>query len=352
MDPVPSEELLGFAGSLFEGVGLEAGRAEIVARGFLEADLLGFSTHGLARVPANLGWLERGLSRARGEPRVIVETAALGNWDARFLPGPYAMHLAVTRALRGAGEAGVYTMTLRRCQHVACLAAYLVPVVEAGFVGLLVASTPDEAFVSPFGGIRGVYSNNPLAFCAPGPAAPVLIDVSMGITAGGRVARAAREGRRLPEPCLKDGSGNVTDDPTVLDASPPGSIMPIGGLGHGHKGHALTVVTEVLTQALGGYGRATQSGDGEANSVYLQVLDPRAFDPEGGFAAEVAELERRFRACPPADPAQPVRLPGGVAWQRRQAQLASGVDLYPGILDALLGEARRLDVPVPSWAGG
>lgn len=344
----PADGLETLAAALFAAAGLAPERARIVARGFLEADLLGFTTHGLARVPDNVRWLQSGATRARGEVIVLAETAAAANWDADFLPGAYALHLAIEAAAARVPATGVYTMTLRRCQHVACLASHLVPLVERKLIGMLMVSTPDECFVSAHLGRTPLYSNNPIAFCAPATGGPLLFDISTAITAGGQVARAAREQRRLVEPVLRDAAGRITDDPAALAAG--GSVMPVGGAGHGHKGFALTLMTEVLTQALGGYGRAAGAGDGEANSVFLQVIDPASFTARDDYFREIDLLLERTRESAPLDPAEPVRVPGQRAWQRRSARLADGVDLYPGILDALLVEAERLGVAIPQWA--
>ena len=43
-----------FIARLFEREGIAPDRASIIANGFLEADLLGFTTHGLVRVPASV----------------------------------------------------------------------------------------------------------------------------------------------------------------------------------------------------------------------------------------------------------------------------------------------------------
>jgi L-lactate dehydrogenase len=230
---------------------------------------------------------------------------------------------------------------------VACLAAYLLPLLEDGLVGLMTVSTPDERFISPFGARQAVFSNNPLAFCAPTSGAPLLFDISMAITAGGQIARAAREGRRLPEPSLKTAEGEATDHPHVMTTDPPGTVMPIGGLGHGYKGYALTLLTEVLSQALGGHGRRDAAGEGEANSVYLQVVDPRAFSEWDDYLAEVDYLLAACREAAPDDPASPVRVPGEGAWQRRQQAMQAGLEPYEGVMEAMVPWAERLGVEMP-----
>jgi L-lactate dehydrogenase len=346
-DRFAADALEGFAAALFAAAGLAEERARVMARTFLEGDLLGFTTHGLQRVPVNLDWLARGETRASGEPAVLTDRRAVFSWDAAFLPGPWVVHCAVAEAARRALDTGIAAATLQRCTHVACLAAYLIPLIERELVGLIVVSTPDERFVSPFGAKQAVFSNNPLAFCAPTSDAPLLLDISMAITAGGQIDRAEREGRRLPEASLKTAEGEATDDPSVMSRDPPGTVMPIGGLGHGHKGYALTLLTEVLTQGLAGHGRSDAAGEGEANSVFIQVLDPRAFADWPAYLTEVDYLRRACRDAAPDDPSQPVRVPGERAWNRRRRALADGVTLYPGVLDALRPWARKLGVAAP-----
>jgi L-lactate dehydrogenase len=295
----------------------------------------------------NLAWLEAGVTRTTGEPTVLKDRRGAFSWDAGFLPGPWVVGRAVAEAAERALDTGVAAVTLRRCSHVACLAAYLIPLLDRQLVGLMTASTPDERFVSPFGAHQAVFSNNPLAFCAPTSGAPLLFDISMAITAGGQVSRAARQGRRLPEASLKTATGAATDDPTVMSADPPGTVMPIGGLGHGHKGYALTLLTEVLTQGLGGHGRRDAGSEGEANSVFIEVMDPRAFADWSEYLAEVDYLVRACRAAAPDDPAHPVRVPGEAAWARRRQALVDGVTLYPGVLEAMLPWAGKLGVTPP-----
>ena len=343
------KDLQQFATRLFMAAGLAEDRARVMAAVFLEADLLGFTTHGMHRVAHNVRWLLSGESRSAGEPVVLADRGALFNWDAGFLPGPWVVSQAVDTALARLPEYGIVTATLRRSQHIACLAAYLPRVVEAGYLAVMTCSTPAEHTVSAHGGITPVFSANPIAMAAPGHEYPLLFDISMSITAGGYVTRALREHTRMPEPCLKDGYGQVTDDPRALAGPPPGSIMPIGGDGHGYKGAALSAATEVLSMALGGYGRADPdaAGDGEANSVFLQLIDPAAFGPLPAFRQQVHALQNLVMTSAVAEGAQPARLPGQRAWELRRQQLAAGVMLYPSIMEDLAPLAAQFGVPQP-----
>lgn len=351
-DRVELASLRGFVVGLFAANGLPLDMAEVVGRGFVEAELLGFRSHGVAKVADNLNWLRTGETRAAGEPVVLVERPAAANWDAGRLPGYWVMHRALEHAVPRARSQGAFTMTLRRCQHVACLAAALLPAVEARMIVLMMVSSPDEAFVSPFGGSARLFSNNPVALTAPGPGYPdesewpVLFDVSMAITAGGQVARSARLGRSLPEAAIKTSSGEVSDDPADLHRG--GSVMPIGGIGHGYKGQALTLMTEILSQALGGYGRSEARPATELNSVCLQVLDPAAFSEPADYGREIRHLAEMVEGSPADDPRYPVRMPGRNAWATRAKQMSEGVSLDPGVLQMLVPFAEDAELELPS----
>jgi len=340
------QSLLSFGTALFEAAGLSSERARTMAAVFLEADLLGFTTHGMNRIPHNLAWLEEGISRKQGEPEVLAQTSNLFNWDANFLPGPWVVSQAIEQCIEKVKTAGIVTATIRRSQHIACLGAYCPQIAEAGYVALITCSTPNEKTVCAHGGIEPVFSANPIAFVAPAPDYPILFDVSMCITAGGYVTRANRLGEKLPGKYLKDREGHATDDPAVFFDEPPGSIMPIGGESHGYKGYALTMMTEVLSMALGGYGRANDSvaDDGEANSVYIQMINPAAFGPQADFLKQVQAIKAMCENSSHKQGDDAVRVPGQRAWQRRQDQMANGVKLFPIIMGDLEPWAKKLNV--------
>ena len=344
-----AQDLKQFASDLFASTGLARERADTMAETFLQADLMGFTTHGLHRVASNLKWLESGASRMEGEPLVLSDRGNCFNWDADFLPGPWIINRAIDQALARVTEHGVVTATIRRSQHIACLAAYLPKIVERNCVGILTCSTPAEKTVSPQGSKTPLFSANPIAFCAPAADYPLLFDISMSVTAGGYVARAEREGKKLPEKYLKDRAGNLSDDPAAF--ANDGSILPVGGADHGYKGAALSAMLEILSMGLGGYGRADSvADDDEANSVFLQIIDPQAFGSEQNFLRQTAALTRLWESCD-ADDGGAVRVPGKRAWNLRSDQLANGVSLYPTIAEDLQALADKYQKTFPQPLG-
>ena len=338
--------LLDYARGLLRAAGLAEGRAGIVARTLLDGDMMGHTTHGLALLPGYLDALTNGSMRAEGEAEVVRDGGGTVLLDGRRLPGPVLVHGAIDLALERVGTHGTVTVVIRRSHHIACLAAYLERVTAAGKVILLMSSDPNVASVAPFGGTRPFITPNPIAAGIPAPGRPILMDVSSSTTTNGLTGRLRAEGRKLDSAWVLDADGQPTDDPAALFTDPPGTILPLGGMDSGHKGFAFGLLVEILTAALGGFGRA-DPGEGWGAAVYLQVIDPQAFGGLDAFLRQSSWLAEAAAANPPRPGGPPVRLPGARGLLLRDEMRRDGVRLYPGILAALSPWAARLGVAAP-----
>lgn len=332
--------------ALFRAAGCDGTKPEVLAEGLIEADLLGHTTHGLQLAPAYLKELQFGTMTATGEPEVVAEKGAVSTWDGRRLPGVWLTAKAVDHACDRAAHFGMASVTIRRSHHIACLAVFLERATTRGFMVQIASSDPSVASVAPYGGRRAVFTPDPIAIGIPTEGEPILIDMSASITTNGLSDRLRREGRTFPGPWAMTPEGEPTTDPAVLFADPPGTLLPTGGLDHGHKGYGLALWIEALTQGLSGFGRA-DAPTGWGASVYVQVLDPDAFGGSTAFCRQTEWTAQACRATPPRDANQPVRLPGQQGLARKRAALAEGVQLYPGIIPALAPHAERLNLPMP-----
>ncbi len=341
-----AEELADYAAALFAAAGCDGDKPRVIATGLVEADLLGHTTHGLQLAPAYLADLESGAMAARGEPEVVADRGAVVTWDGRRLPGVWLATRAVDLAVERAPAHGTATVVIRRSHHIGCLAAFLQRATDRGLMLLVASSDPAVATVAPFGGRTPVLTPDPLAVGIPTDGDPVLIDISASITTNGMAARLSREVKRFPAPWALDAGGNPTDDPAALFTDPPGTLLPVGGTDHGHKGYALALLVEALTQGLSGFGRADAPA-GWGASVFVQAIDPAAFGGLDAFRRQTGWAAAACRASPPAPGVDAVRLPGQRGLERKQRALAEGVALYPGILEALGPYAKRLGVPPP-----
>jgi L-lactate dehydrogenase len=336
--------LRGFASAALEKVGMPSDAAVAVAEGLVEADLYGHATHGLALLPDYIEEIENGAMTLVGRPETLSDFGAVALWDARRLPGVWTTKLAIAEAATRAGRFGVGAVALRRSHHIACLAAFLEAPARAGKLVLLFSSDPSDAVVAPFGGLTPVLMPNPVAVGIPATPEPILIDISTSITTAAMCAKARTEGRPLPGKWLLDKNGRATDDAHVVKEG--GSILPIGGLDHGHKGYALGLMVEALTQGLSGFGRADGPKEWGA-AVLALVFEPAAFGGPEAFTRQTGWLAELCRASAVPDGAPAVRLPGGSALARKAVALAGGLELYGARLAGLRSLASRLSIDMP-----
>lgn len=342
-----STDLERLARETLTAAGLERQKADVVARGLLEGELMGASTHGLALLPGYVDELENGDMTATGNPEVLSDFGATALWDGRYLPGIWLTREAGLEASRRAAKFGTGLVTIRRSHHIACLGHYLVAAVERGDVMLIFSSDPSDSHVAPYGSVSALMTPNPIAVGIPAEPWPILVDASTSITTAGLCERSHREGKRLPGKWLLTPSGELSDDPSVFGPIQGGTILPVGGLDHGHKGYGLSLMIEALTQGLSGFGRLQKPTTWGA-AVMVHVIRPEAFLPMKEFRAQVDWL---VSACLSGDKrpgVDEIVVPGQREMIRRDAALRSGLTLYPGVAESLAGLAQRYGLPMPA----
>jgi LDH2 family malate/lactate/ureidoglycolate dehydrogenase len=343
-------DLVAFARGLFAAAGCDGDKPQVIAELLVEADLMGHTTHGLQLAGGYLDEIAKGSMKAAGDPEIVSDRGVAVTWDGGTLPGVWLTARALDLAVARAGKHGLCAVAIRRSHHIACLATFLPRATAQGMMVMILSSDPADASVAPYGGLKAVFTPDPIAVGIPTGGDPILIDMSASITTNGMTNRLRREGRRYPGPWAMDAKGNASDDPNALFTDPPGTLQPTGGRDHGHKGYGLALTVEALTQALPGFGRSNKP-TGWGAGVFIQVFDPTAF---GGTAPFIQEMEWIAEACrrnPPAPRFDEVRLPGQRAMALKREALARGVPLYPGILPALQPWAEKLKVKPPAPMG-
>lgn len=342
-----ARELEAFARSLLTGAGLAADRAADVAAVLVAGDCLGKSTHGLALLPLYLREIASGGMAREGEPEVVNDVGACLTWDGRKLPGAWLVRRGVAEAMARARQFGIGAVAIQRSHHTGCLGAYLQPAIDAGQMMLLTLTDPGHRSVAPFGGVTPALTSNPIAFGAPTPSGPVMIDMSTALMTNGGVVACRERGEQLPHPFLMDGHGEPSTDPHVLQADPPGTILPLGGMEAGHKGFSLGLIVELLTGCLSGRGRA-EPGDGWSAAVFILILAPAAFGGQAAFLRQAEALAGLCRASATRPGFSHVALPGEHAAERSALQGRDGVQLSPGIVAGLAACAASAGMAMPA----
>lgn len=333
------------AEAIFVAAGMPRAMAQDVASSLVMADAIGHSTHGLAIAPWYLDEIASGSLHLEGSYEVISDRPSCVAWNGRRLAGAWLINRAIDVALERIEREGVVTITIGEGYHTGALATYLPRLTERGFMVILACSGPAHQGVAPFGGTRGVFTPNPLAAGIPTNADPILLDISCSITTVKRSTQLAKTGGVYEHEWLIDEQGLPTRDPKVLIEG-QGTLMPVGGMDHGHKGYTMALLVEALTQGLSGTGRRQQLS-GTVMNTFLQVIDPEAFGGKRVFAEEMDWLVDRCRENPPRPGVERVRVPGDQARLRRDAAEREGVFLSDDILVPLRPYFDQFGVAFP-----
>ncbi|TYB85373.1 Ldh family oxidoreductase [Oceaniovalibus sp. ACAM 378] len=333
-----------FIRSVFVAAGLRDDLAADVAEVLIEADMMGHATHGVALVPMYLKSLESGGMAKDGEIEVLADMGACATWTCHRLPGATVLKRAMDLAIERAKTFGCSTVSITDSYHMGALAVYLVQATQQGMMAVLSSSTLSSNGVAPFGGTVGVMTPNPIAAGIPTSGDPILLDISASITTRNKSLQYAAAGQRFPGQWALDVDGNPSDDPNALLDG--GTLLPIGGLDHGHKGYALGLMVEALTQGFSGIGRNDEQ-TGTYTTGFLQVFDPRAFAGKDAFTRTTDHLVKLCQNNHPRAGVDKVRVPGENALARRRAALKNGVDLSGQIMQGLAAAAEQTGVKLP-----
>ena len=257
----------------------------------------------------------------RPRPGVVTVDACCGFAFSAFADG-------LPVAAQAAKESGVALLAVRNSHHAGVLGFPVADLAEQGLVALGFANSP--ASLAPYGGTKVTFGTNPLAMACPRKnAPPLVIDLSMGLLARGKILQAAKKGELIPEGAAVDAQGNPTRDPAkAFD----GALLPFGG----PKGYALALIVEIMSAALTGAALAIEASslftpDGPAPRLgqSFLIMDP-AVTAGANFVDRVEQLLTFITDQPGT------RLPGdrrmGLSQQARQS---NSIDLSVDLLTEL-----------------
>lgn len=215
--------------------------AEIVADVTLDADLKGFTSHGLGRFPQYITGLGSGTIRTDTDIEIENETTstALLNGNHRF--GHVVAYYAMELAMEKAAETGIGMVGVHDSNHFGVAGYYSDMAIMQDLIGVVFANT--EPAVAPIGGKEPIIGTNPIAIGIPSNKNYVSVDMATSATARGKLLEAMRKGEKISENVALDSEGNPTIDP---QAALKGSILPFGA----HKGYALAFMIEIIAGPL------------------------------------------------------------------------------------------------------
>lgn len=272
--------------------------AAAVAKALVAAEADGLSGHGFSRVPSYAAQAAMGKVDGKARPGCDTDGAVLRVDAAHGFAYP-AIDLALARLPEIARTHGIALAAVTRSHHCGALGHPVEALAQIGLAALMVANTPTA--IAPWGGSKGLFGTNPIAFAAPLGDAVTVVDLSLSKVARGNVVKAAQDGKAIPEGWALNADGEPTTDPNAALA---GTMVPMGDA----KGVALALMVEVLAAGITGANFSFEAssflnaeGGPPAVGQLIIAIDPRR---AGGSAAHLSKIAKAYADEPGA------RLPG------------------------------------------
>jgi (2R)-3-sulfolactate dehydrogenase (NADP+) len=302
--------------------------AEQVAVALAAAEADGQSGHGASRIPSYAAQAKSGKVDGHAVPKLAKVAPSALRVDARGGFAFPAINLGVEALIELTRETGVAAVSIANSHHSGVAAHHVEPLASAGLIGLSFGNGPQG--IAPWGGNRGLFGTNPIAFAAPRrKQPPLVIDMSLSKVARGKINVAAQKGETIPEGWAVDKDGRPTTDPkAALD----GTMLPMGDA----KGAQLVLMVEILAAALSAshFGYEASSfftGDGEPPLVgqFLMAINPEPLS-RNRFQDRLEDLILAIRDQPGT------RLPGERRIALRAEAAQKGVALPQGLYNQLM----------------
>lgn len=334
-------ELYSFCIQVLTATGFNDTDAHTVAESLTHANLSGWDSHGVARLPHYLRRIEQGSIRTRPDMHLERLAPAAARLDGGHGIGHVVMTKAADDAVEQAAESGASWVSVCNSSHCGTLSYMGRRIVQAGMIG--VVFTHVDPMVVPFGASQPFCGTNPICLAAPGSGGRVLcLDMATSVTPWNSIENAATEGVPIPAGWAVDLDGNETLDPKQVVG-----LNPMAG----YKGSGLGLMIDVLCSMLSDspfgpdipkmYGNL---GEHRRLGGLVGAIDIRRFVPLDRFQQRIDDMLERWGALRPAKPGGRVLYPGEPGEINRQHRLAEGLPLGLQLIEDFNQIAKKMGV--------
>jgi len=338
-------ELLAYTSSIFVAAGCARSTADEWAGILVWANLRGVDSHGVIRLPRYLDLLKRKTINTAPNIRIEKRAGAVSIMEADRAPGVIAMARAMEEAIGRAREVSVGWCAARNVTHTGAIGYFALMAAEAGMAGIATgASSPMMAYHGAR--VSGV-SSNPLAIAVPAKKRwPLVIDMSTGTVANGKIMAARDAGRQVPIGWGIDADGRDTTDPKKI-----ATLLPLGG----PKGSGLSLLIECLTSVALGNPLVARAlieknlADNPVQNGLAIAVNLSVFGDLDPFTSEVDRLGDAITALPRAEGVDRIFLPGERGYTVAAEREVTGIPIPRGTWDRIVAAAEKFGVkpPVP-----
>ena len=341
---------------IFKAKSCNDNEAKTIAERLAGSNLVGHDSHGIARVPRYVEWMEKGWVFPNLKPEIVIDAGAMGCLDAKQGFGQVAGEYAVDDGILRAKKYGVSVVGLRNSGHLGRIGDWAERAADADLISFHFVNVRGSLLVAPFGGSDRRGSTSPLAIGIPSKDKDhIILDMATSTVAEGKVMVAQKGGKQLPHGALIDSTGKLTTNPEAMYGKIRDDEVPNPDKGTGaitafglHKGSGINFMMEMLGGALTGNGVCGALNEKERRkfsngmlSIYIEVKKMVDIDY---FIKEVKSYAEFVRASKPSQNNDTVLIPGDKEISTKEERLKFGLPVPPLVWENIKQTANKLNV--------
>ena len=336
------EYLEDFTRKVFVKMGCSPLDASLATEVFIAAELRGISSHGMIRIKDYFELWKAGRINVQPNVRIVHETPSTAVVDGDGAIGMIAASRSMLIAMDKAEKAGSGWVSTRNSNHFGIAGFYAMMALKKDMIGM--SMTNANPLVAPTFSISPLLGTNPIAVAIPaGKKDPFVADFSTTPIARGKLAVAAKQGKKVPLGYVQDKNGIPSDEPDILKEG--GSMLTLGGdYEHGsHKGYCMSAVVDIFSAVLSGanfgpfvppsvaYLPVLDEKTGEGTGHFFGAMRIDAFQPADHFKAKMDQWINTFKNATPAPGHEEVLIPGEPERRKEEKIRKEGIHVIPAV---------------------
>jgi uncharacterized oxidoreductase len=307
---------------------------------------MGHDSHGVIRIPGYSASLIKGDLKPVGSQKVVRESPASLVWDANRSFGIVLCYSAMQEAIQRAKATTFGAVAVHRSGHIGRLGAYPPMAAAEDCIGVVMLNG-GARFTAPYGGVGRRLPPNPIAISVPVEnGAPLMLDITTSVAAGGKVEVTRARGKQLPDGWLIDSEGETVNDPNRFWEESV-AMLPFGGI-VGYKGYGLAMMIDAIAGGLSWAGCSSAAPTrGGSGYIALAIKIDSFIDPDE-FKHETRILVDWVKSSPTLPDVKQIYVPGEIEDEIMQQRTSLGLNIEDETWDALRQNASDLNVAIPT----
>ena len=192
--------------------GLKKTHADTSSNYIIKAEIIGASSHGLARLKMYCNRIKNKLINPKPKIKIRSISKSISHINANNAIGFVAADIAIKKAISNCLKTGIGLVAVKNSGHYGLSSFYAEQAVKKNLIALCFTNAPPA--IAPHGSKKKLFGTNPICFGAPtGSKIPFILDTSVSMINRGKIRLAAKQGSSIPKNVALDKFGKPTTDP-------------------------------------------------------------------------------------------------------------------------------------------